>query len=122
MDYLLELQPIRALQGTTLYNVMYQLYCMLCYVLLLQLLQIIVTGNYADYMKFYEMNKAFFESYDLDHTSCQHKMRLLTMMSLSNKTNELTFDVLQKQLELKPDEIEAFIVDGRCLYMQPLGA
>lgn len=96
MDYLLELQPIRALQGTTLYN----------------LLQIIVTGNYADYMKFYEINKAFFESHDLDHTSCQHKMRLLTMMSLSNKTNELTFDVLQKQLELNPDEIEAFIVDA----------
>ena len=33
MDYLLELQPIRALEGTTLYNVMYQLCCMyvMCY-------------------------------------------------------------------------------------------
>ena len=44
-------------------------------------------------------------------------MRLLTMMSLSNETNELSFDVLQKQLELKREEIEAFIVDGRCLYV-----
>ena len=93
-----------------------------CYMLLIQLLQIMVAGNYADYMSFYEMNKDFFESHDLDHTSCQHKMRLLTMMSLSNKTNELSFDVLQKQLELKPDEIEAFIVDGECLYVQLLGA
>lgn len=96
MDYLLELQPIRALQGTTLCN----------------LLQIIVSGNYSDYMKFYEMNKVFFESHDLDHASCQHKMRLLTMMSLSNETNELSFDVLQNQLELKPEEIESFIVDA----------
>ena len=94
--------------------------CDKCY-LLFQLLQIIVSGNYADYMKFYETNRASLESHDLDHTSCQHKMRLLTMMSLSNKTNELSFDVLQKQLELKPEEIEAFIVDGGCLYMQ-LGA
>ena len=75
-----------------------------------------MSGNYTDYMKFYEANRAFFESHDLDHASCQHKMRLLTMMSLSNKTNELSFEVLQQQLELKLDEIEAFIVDGRCLY------
>lgn len=81
-----------------------------------------MSGNYADYMKFYETNKVFFESHELDHTSCQHKMRLLTMMSLSNETNELSFDVLQKQLELKPDEIEAFIVDGKCLYKQLVGA
>lgn len=85
------------------------------YILSFQLLQIIVSGNYSDYMKFYETNGVFFESHDLDHTSCQHKMRLLTMMSLSNETNELSFDVLQKQLELKPEEIEAFIVDGGCL-------
>lgn len=76
-----------------------------------------MSGNYSDYMKFYETNRVFFESQDLDHTSCQHKMRLLTMMSLSNETNELSFDVLQKQLELKPEEIEAFIVDGGCLYV-----
>lgn len=81
-----------------------------------------MSGNYADYMKFYEMNKVLFESHELDHASCQHKMRLLTMMSLSNETNELTFDVLQKQLELKPEEIEAFIVDGRCLNKQSVYA
>ena len=79
-----------------------------------------MSGNYTDYMKFYEANKAFFESHDLDHTSCQHKMRLLTMMSLSNKTNELSFEVLQQQLELQFDEIEAFIVDGGCLLHQVL--
>ena len=119
MDYLLELQPVMALQGTTLFNVCYShaymLYGKLYYILSFQLLQIIVSGNYSDYMKFYETNGVFFESHDLDHTSCQHKMRLLTMMSLSNETNELSFDVLQKQLELKPEEIEAFIVDGGCL-------
>lgn len=43
-------------------------------------------------------------------------------MSLSNETNELGFDVLQKQLELKAEEIEAFIVDGRCLNKQQVGA
>lgn len=73
-------------------------------------------------MKFYETNKVFFESRDLDHASCQHKMRLLTMMSLSNETNELSFDVLQNQLELKPEEIESFIVDGRCLNVRLVGA
>lgn len=64
-------------------------------------------------MRFWQSDTSFFEMYDLNHASCQHKMRLLTTMSLSNENNELTFDLLQKQLELKPDEIEAFIVDGR---------
>jgi len=64
-------------------------------------------------MRFWQSDTSFYETCDLNHASCQHKMRLLTTMSLSNENNELTFDLLQQQLELKPDEIEAFIVDGR---------
>jgi len=66
-------------------------------------------------MRFWQSDALFFDTCNLDHASCQHKMRLLTMMSLSNDNNELTFELLQQQLELKVDEIEAFIVDGRLL-------
>jgi hypothetical protein len=37
-------------------------------------------------------------------------------MSLAENSKELPFDLLQKQLEIESDEIEAFVIDGKSIH------
>lgn len=41
------------------------------------------------------------------------KMRLLTFMQLAEANNEMSFEMIQKELQLEPDQVEAFIIDGK---------
>jgi hypothetical protein len=44
-------------------------------------------------------------------------MRLLTFMQLAEGNSEMTFDTIQQELQLKDTEVEAFIIDGKKLFL-----
>lgn len=41
------------------------------------------------------------------------KMRLLSFMQLAESNPEISFDVIEKELQIKPGEVECFIIEGR---------
>ena len=41
-----------------------------------------------------------------------HKMRLLTFVQIAEGKSELSFETIENELQLQPDEVEAFIIDG----------
>jgi hypothetical protein len=49
-----------------------------------QLLDILINGDVAAYKKFVAANAGFFEANKLDQNLCLRKMRLLTLVTLSN--------------------------------------
>lgn len=51
----------------------------------------------------------------LEHEECQHKMRLLTMMTLAETQQEISFDRLQREMRLQNDEVESFVIDGELM-------
>jgi len=95
MDHLLKLKPVTCLQGQPIY----------------QLLEIFVSGLLSEYHTFYTNNKEFIEKSGLVHENNIHKMRILTMLTLSTQTKELPFAKLQTELTLNEDELEEFVID-----------
>ena len=63
-------------------------------------------------MEFYEAHKTFVSQTGMNHEKNVDKLRILTLMSLSENNKELPFDTLQKQLQIEADEIESFVIDG----------
>lgn len=49
----------------------------------------------------------------LDHESNIRKMRLLTFLQLAEETPEMSFSFLQTQLQLQPQQVEPFIIEGK---------
>jgi translation initiation factor 3 subunit M len=41
------------------------------------------------------------------------KMRLLTFMQMAENKKEIDFETIQKEMKLAPDEVEAFVIDGK---------
>ncbi|KAL3276808.1 hypothetical protein HHI36_012171 [Cryptolaemus montrouzieri] len=95
LDPLLSLQPVKFLEGELIHD----------------LLDIFVSENLAAYLKFYNDHKEFVTSQGLNHEQNLHKMRLLSFMQLAESTPELSFAVIEKELQLKPDEVEGFIIE-----------
>ncbi len=62
-------------------------------------------------MKFYEEKKDFIEGLGLNHEENLRKMRILTFMQLAENETELSFDVLEDQLQLTTAEIEEFVIE-----------
>lgn len=48
----------------------------------------------------------------LDHEQNMKKMRLLSFMQLAERNPEISFDVIEKELQIKPDDVESFIIEG----------
>ena len=48
----------------------------------------------------------------LSHEDNMHKMRLLTFVQIAEGKSELSFETIENELQLQPDEVEAFIIDG----------
>lgn len=71
-----------------------------------------MSGKLNQYMEFYEAHKNFTSQSGMNHERNVHKMRILTLMSLAESNKELPFDLLQTQLQIEPDEIESFVIDG----------
>lgn len=95
MDHLLVLGPVKSLKGELMH----------------QLLEIFVSGNFHDYIQFYENNSNFVESSGLNHERNLVKMRILTFLSLVHKHNEMTFEELSKELDINVDDVEGFIIE-----------
>ena len=95
MDHLLTLKPVKILEGEPIHD----------------LLNIFVSEKLADYISFYNKNKDFVESLGLSHEQNLQKMRLLTFMQLAEKVKEIKFEAIESELQLKPEEVEEFIVD-----------
>ena len=48
----------------------------------------------------------------MKHDSNLQKMRLLTFMQMAEGRTEISFDTIQKEMDLQEDEVESFIIDG----------
>jgi len=95
MDHLLTLKPVKFLEGELIHN----------------LLTIFVSGRLNNYNSFYSMNKDFVQSLALSQEANQHKMRILTFMSMGETQKEIAFETIEKELEIPSEEVEAFIIE-----------
>lgn len=48
----------------------------------------------------------------LNHEQNLQKMRLLSFMQLAESNPEISFDIIEKELQINPDEVESFIIEG----------
>jgi translation initiation factor 3 subunit M len=94
-DHLLTLKPVKFLEGELIHD----------------LLTIFVTGKIKQYMQFYTANKDFVTSLGLSHEDNMYKMRLLTFMQIAEGKTELSYETIQRELDLESDEVESFIID-----------
>lgn len=96
LDPLLSLKPVRFLEGELIHD----------------LLSIFVSENLESYLKFYKNHKEFVTSQGLNHEQNMQKMRLLSFMQLAEVNPEISFEVIQKELQIGPNEVESFIIEG----------
>ena len=47
----------------------------------------------------------------MNHEKNINKLRILTYMSLGEKSKVITFDVLQQQLQISEEDVESFVID-----------
>ena len=50
----------------------------------------------------------------LDHDANVKKMRFLTFLLMSETQSEMSFELLQQELMIGPEEVEPFIIAGKC--------
>lgn len=96
MDHLLDLHPIRALDGQLSH----------------ELLQIFVNGDLNDYIEFYNNNQEFVEKLAVTHEENLRKMRLLTLTSMAQDCAEIEFQLIVSKLNLEPDDVEPFVIEA----------
>ena len=96
MDHLLDLHPIKALDGQLIH----------------ELLQIFVSGDLNDYLEFYSANTDFVEHLSVSHEQNKRKLRMLTLASICEGAVEIEFSKLADRLNLEKDEIEPFIIEA----------
>lgn len=95
MDHLLGLKPVKFLEGELIHD----------------LLTIFVSGNLGQYQQFYKNHTDFIASLGPSHPENLRKMRLLTFMQMCENRKEMTFDLIQEEMQLGNDEVEEFIID-----------
>jgi len=95
LDPLLSLKPVRFLEGELIHD----------------LLSVFVSENLATYVQFYQNHREFVNSQGLNHEQNLKKMRLLSFMQLAESNPEVSFDELQKELQITEAEVEPFIIE-----------
>ncbi|KAL1505809.1 hypothetical protein ABEB36_005286 [Hypothenemus hampei] len=95
LDPLLSLKPVHILKGQLIHD----------------LLNIFVSENLTAYLKFYNEHKEFVTNQGLSHELNIRKIRLLSFMQLAEITPEISFEAVEKELQIKMDEVEAFIIE-----------
>ncbi|KAJ8958323.1 hypothetical protein NQ318_017469 [Aromia moschata] len=95
LDPLLSLKPVLFLEGELIHD----------------LLNIFVSENLSAYLKFYKEHKEFVTTQGLNHEQNMQKMRLLSFMQLAESNPEISFDIIERELQMKPDEVESFIIE-----------
>ena len=101
LDPLLSLKPVKFLEGELIHD----------------LLNIFVSENLTAYLKFYQEHKEFVTSQGLNHEQNMQKMRLLSFMQLAETNPEISFEIIERELQINPDEVEAFIIEGQQNFM-----
>lgn len=96
MDHLLLLEPVKILEGENIHT----------------LLNIFVSGRLEDYLDFYSKQKAFIESSAVKHERNLSKMRLLTFLQIAENQKEMTFEAIEKGMQISTDEVESFIIEA----------
>ncbi|CAF1113174.1 unnamed protein product [Rotaria magnacalcarata] len=96
MDHLLLLEPVKVLEGENIHN----------------LLNIFVSGRLQDYLEFYAKQKGFIESSGVKHDRNITKMRLLTFLQSAENQKEVTFDTIERQMQITADDVESFIIEA----------
>ncbi|XP_077294780.1 eukaryotic translation initiation factor 3 subunit m [Arctopsyche grandis] len=95
LDPLLSLKPVRFLEGELIHD----------------LLSIFVSEKLSSYQQFYNDHKEFVQNQGLNHEQNMKKMRLLSFMQLAECNPEMSFDLIQSELQLEEEEVEAFIIE-----------
>lgn len=95
LDPLLSLSPVRFLQGELIHD----------------LLLVFVSEKLPSYMQFYKNHREFVTSQGLNHEQNMKKMRLLSFMKLAESQPEMSFELLQKELEIGENEVEPFVIE-----------
>ncbi|KAG5446351.1 Eukaryotic translation initiation factor 3 subunit M [Clonorchis sinensis] len=95
-DQLHTLKPIQFLEGEPVHD----------------FFKIFVSGNLATFKTFLKSHPDFLSQNGLDEDACLHKLRLLTLMQLSENQMELSYDAAAKELELPLGELEPFIIEA----------
>jgi len=95
VDHLLKLKPVQFLEGELIHD----------------LLTIFVNDQLKDYLKFYEREPTFIQSIGLSHEANLKKMRILTMMSISEIKKEIEFDTIIREMKIESDQVEDFIIE-----------
>lgn len=96
MDHLLLLEPVKILEGEPVHK----------------LLTIFVSGRLQDYLEFAGKEKAFLETSGVKHDRNITKMRLLTFLQSAENQKEITFDTIEKQMQISADDVESFIIEA----------
>jgi len=96
LDHLLSLKPVSFLEGELIHD----------------LLNIFVHEKLSDYIAFYNSNKGFVSNTGLDHEKNVRKMRLLTFIQLAEENPEMSFRMLQGELDISEDMVEPFIIEA----------
>lgn len=96
MDHLLLLEPVKILEGEPIHK----------------LLTIFVSGRLQDYLEFAAKEKTFLESSGVKHDRNVTKMRLLTFLQSAENQKEITFDAIEKQMQISADDVESFIIEA----------
>uniref|UniRef100_A0A1L8DSM9 Eukaryotic translation initiation factor 3 subunit M n=1 Tax=Nyssomyia neivai TaxID=330878 RepID=A0A1L8DSM9_9DIPT len=95
LDPLLSLKPVRFLEGELIHD----------------LLSVFVSEKLPSYMQFYQNHKEFVTSQGLNHEQNMKKMRLLSFMKLAETYPEMSFELLQKELQIGENDVEPFIIE-----------
>lgn len=93
---ILQLESVKNLQSQKIYK----------------LLQIFVEEKLPSFIKFCETDKEYLESLGLDYSVCEHKMQLLTLLSLAVGSSEIPFSLLSSELGVGVSEIEQLVIDA----------
>lgn len=94
-------------------------------------MNIFVSGRLQDYLEFYAAQKAFIESsgrictdeaialsfylpsdLGIKHDRNVTKMRVLTFLQSAENQKEVSFDTIEKEMQISGDEIESFIIEA----------
>lgn len=96
LDHLLPLKPVKFLEGNPIHD----------------LVMIAVYDGLEEYMKYYSHHKEYLQKMSLDHEKLMKKMRILSLISMAEKSSELFFSQIQRELQLESNEVEKFIIDA----------
>ncbi|THD20205.1 putative Dendritic cell protein [Fasciola hepatica] len=95
-DQLYALKPVQFLEGEPVHD----------------FFKIFLSGNLATFKTFVAKHPDFLKQNGLDEDACRHKLRLLTLMQISENQTEISYDSAVRELELPLEGLESFIIEA----------